>query len=104
MLAAVALALRRRRGGTPGVVTLGALAASGSPRRSWSARQAWKGGPPADFTWVTYFTVAHVLAWLALMLLAADVVVELTARRAPPVPADPPDTTPHPPPEQQPGS
>jgi hypothetical protein len=53
-------------------------------------RQLRHGGPPADFTWVTYYTPAHVLAWIALVLLGADVVIELAMRRTvrSPAPAD----------------
>nr|MBA2625990.1 hypothetical protein [Acidimicrobiia bacterium] len=48
------------------------------------ARQLWKGGPPPDFTWTSYLHPAHVLAWVALLLLAADVAIELARRRRSP--------------------
>ena len=44
-------------------------------------RQGWKGGLRPDFTWPTAFDAAHYLAWVAILLLAADVVLELVQRR-----------------------
>jgi len=46
------------------------------------ARQAWKGGLEPNFEWPSYFGVSHVLAWVAILLLSADVVVELARRQA----------------------
>ena len=82
-LAAVALSLRRGRY-SRAVITGGAVAAVGLTAAFVLARQVFHGGPPADFTWVTYFEPAHVLAWIALVFLAADVVIELVLRRSPP--------------------
>ena len=45
------------------------------------AREAWHGGVRHDFTWPTAFDAAHFLAWVAVLLLATDVVVELVLRR-----------------------
>jgi hypothetical protein len=87
-LAAVVLAMRRGRY-SRAVVTGGAVAAIGLTAAFVVARQLHH-GPPADFTWVTYFTPAHVLAWIALVLLGVDVVIELALRRSPP-PTDPVD-------------
>jgi hypothetical protein len=55
---------------------------------------------PYEFFWVDHFTRAANLAWLAVLLLAADAVVELVRRRrAVPAPAsDPPGSDASPPP------
>ena len=39
------------------------------------------GGLRSDFTWPSAFDVSHVLAWVAVVLLATDVVLELLLRR-----------------------
>jgi hypothetical protein len=67
------------------VLTLGALAAFLPAPVFMVLRQLWGGGVRADFTWPTAFDLAHYLAWVALLLLAADVVIELVNRRRPPV-------------------
>jgi arabinofuranan 3-O-arabinosyltransferase len=91
VLAVVALALRMgRRGRT--VLTLGAVAAFLLAAAYVLAKQAWKGGVGSDFTWPSAFHASHNLAWVAILLLATDVVVELVLRSgrrtaAPPPPA-----------------
>ena len=49
------------------------------------ARVLWRGGPPPNFTWPSYFGHAHRLAWFAVLLLAADVFVGWFSRRYAPV-------------------
>ena len=80
VLALVALALRLGRRGRA-VLTVGAVAAFFPAAAFVVARQAWHGGVRADFTWPTAFDLAHFLAWVALLLLAVDVVVEVVLRR-----------------------
>jgi arabinofuranan 3-O-arabinosyltransferase len=80
VLALVALALRMGRRGRA-VLTVGAVAAFLPGAAFVLARQAWRGGVRADFTWPTAFDLAHYLAWVAVLLLAADVVLELVLRR-----------------------
>ncbi len=83
VLALVAAALRLGRRGRA-VLTLGALAAFVPAAGYVVLRQGWKGGFRPDFTWPSAFDAAHVLAWVAVLLLATDVVVELIQRRRPP--------------------
>ena len=84
-LGATVAALRLRRHGRA-VLTVGATGAFALAAAYVLARQVWRGGPPPDFEWPTFFQPAHVLAWVAVSLLAADVVVEIARRR----PADEP--------------
>jgi len=83
VLALVAVALRLGRRGRA-VLTLGALAAFVPAAAFMVLRQLWRGGLRADFTWPTAFDLAHYLAWVALLLLAADVVIEVVNRRRAP--------------------
>jgi arabinofuranan 3-O-arabinosyltransferase len=80
VLALVAMALRLGRRGRA-VLTVGALATFVAAALYVIARQSWKGGIRSDFTWPSAFDVSHVLAWVAVLLLATDVVLELLLRR-----------------------
>ncbi|MDQ3147541.1 MAG: discoidin domain-containing protein, partial [Actinomycetota bacterium] len=82
VLAAVAGSLRwgRRRGRS--VLSVGSVVAFAVAAGYVLARQAWKGGLEPNFEWPSYFGVSHVLAWVAILLLSADVVVELARRQA----------------------
>ena len=66
------------------MLTIGALAAFLPAAAFMVVRQLW-GGLRADFTWPTAFDLAHYLAWVAILLLAVDVVIEVVNRRRPPV-------------------
>ncbi len=79
VLLLVALALRMGRRGRA-VLTLGAVAAFVAAAVYVVARQEWK-SVAAGFTWPSAFDPAHFLAWVAVILLATDVVVELVLRR-----------------------
>jgi hypothetical protein len=88
VLTAVALALALgRRGRT--VLSLGAIVALVSAVGLVLARQAWRGGLPPDFEWPAYFSRSHVLAWIAVLLVTADVVIGLVLARRRPPPAAP---------------
>ena len=76
----MAVALRLGRRGRA-VLTVGAVAAFAAAAGYVVARQAWKGGIRSDFTWPSAFDLSHVLAWVAVLLLATDVVLELLLRR-----------------------
>jgi arabinofuranan 3-O-arabinosyltransferase len=76
-LAAVALLLRRGRA----LLTVGAVAAVGLAGAYVVVRQSQHGYAP-DFGWPTFFWWAHALAWTAILLLLADVVVTWLRERA----------------------
>jgi len=62
-------------------VALATLATLGAAASYVVLKQARNGYRP-EFGWPTYFELAHVLAWVAILLLATDVVVELVRARS----------------------
>ena len=63
------------------VLTGGAAVAFAAAVALVLAEQVVGDAPPPDFTWPTNFHTSHLLAWLALLLLATDLVVGRVARR-----------------------
>ncbi|HVF33551.1 MAG TPA: alpha-(1-_3)-arabinofuranosyltransferase family protein [Acidimicrobiales bacterium] len=76
---AVALGRRGR-----GVLTGGAILAYAAAASLVLAEHVIGEAPRPDFTWPANFHTSHLLTWLSLLLLATDVVVGWTVRRAAP--------------------
>ena len=66
------------------VVSAGAVAAYAAAVGLILGRELWRGSLGADFSWPTFFPTSHLLALVAVSLLAADVLISLVvARRRP---------------------
>ena len=76
---ATAGALLLRRG--PGLLAAGAIGSVGMAAAFTIAKQQRNQFPP-DFGWPSFFSIAHHLAWLGLLLMVASVVVDRVRRRA----------------------
>ena len=79
LVASVGAVASRRWGRV--VLTGGAVLCFAAAAALVVGRQWWGEGPSADFTWPARFHSSHLLAWLALLLLSADVVIGRAVRR-----------------------
>ena len=84
LAAATAIGLLVRRG--PGLLACGALTSVGAAA-AYTIGKQWRNDFPPDFGWPSFFSAAHHLAWVGVLLMVASVVADRVRRRAgPPAP------------------